>query len=153
MTVEERPIDPPRTFAQWREALRPDGHGMTRGLAEALRAGRVPENTGAAILERMRRYCENELNRQTCRLGDLLEQYGGDTETVSLLCVRYSRTCTMLLRITEVDGIPRDSAMRLAAEMRSYAIRVLGSIARGTTPPNEDIEYCVRRLERRWDAE
>lgn len=133
--------------------LRPGGCIPTREFAEALRAGRVPDGTGVAVLELMRRYCESELNRQTRRLGGLLEQCGGDVDTMTMLCARYSRTCATLLRITEVGGIPRDSAARMAAEIRTYAMQVFDSVARGTTPPNEDIEYCMRRLERRWNTE
>lgn len=138
----------PRTYDQWQSML-------TRSGAlpyEALCDGRVDGSCAMLVMRLIAEFCERRLNRYTKSLMMQIED-SKDADSLVLMCARYSSSCNTLLFFTRVQGLPDVQSSDLSRQIRSYVLRVLRSVVQGMAPPNEDVEYSVRRLERRWADE
>lgn len=146
--AQQDAIVSPRTYDQWQSML-----AQSDALPyEALCGGRVDGSCAMLVMKLIAEFCERQLNRYTKRLM-LQTEDNRDVESLVLVCSRYSSSCRSLLFFTRVQGLPPEQTADLSRQIRDYVLQVLRSVARGLVPPNEDIEYSVRRLGRRWADE
>lgn len=141
---------PPRTFAQWRDALCEGERHVPADRARQMAGGQVPPTAAGAVMELTAQYCEGEINRRARRLRYDLEECAADGDAVMLACTRFSRGCEGLLFFVDVEGMPAEPSRQLEEQIRGYMTETLGSIASDAANLSGDVAYCLQRLERRW---
>ena len=146
--AQQDAIEPPRTYDQWQSMLTRSG-SLPYGV---LCAGRADGSCAMLIMKLIAEFCEWRLNRYTKSLMLQIED-SKDADSLVLMCSRYSSSCRALLFFTRVQGLPAVQSGDLSRQIRGYVLKVLRSVVQGMAPPNEDVEYLVRRLERRWADE
>lgn len=141
-------IAPPRTYDQWQSVLTRSGSLPY----EVLCGGHVDGSCAMLVMKLIAEFCERQLNRYTKSLMLRIED-SRDADSLVLMCSRYSSSCRNLLFFTRVQGLPTMQSDDLSRQIRGYVSKVLRLVVQGMAPPNEDVEYSVGRLERRWADE
>ncbi|MBT1174055.1 hypothetical protein JS530_00725 [Bifidobacterium sp. LC6] len=145
-------FSPPTTYDQWSALLDARRKSPSKELAAVLRHGSVDAFSAMPVLDMVRRYCEDVLNRETRRLEASLEAYNTDADAVALICTRYSADCERLLFFADVPGLPAPQVGQLAGEIRRYVSTVLGAVADAGESPQDDVWVVIQRLRRRWSS-
>lgn len=154
--AQKTTVEPPHSFAQWRDTL--DALRtlpLSADNAAALASGTLSDPSFAsATLEMIKRFVQTRMNAEKDALARALAEDVTDSDDVLLIASRYSARCSNLLFFRHVDGLPERQRDALDVEICEYMRTVLSTLDDGDscTSAGDDIHYCLARLARQWEG-